>query len=207
MEQKRTDVPIVYMTLGLPGSGKTFFARQYAASVGMPLIDIERLRNELFEEPSYAADEDRVVMSLADYMTEQFLAAGLSVLIDGMNDTRVRRHGLREMARQYGAKPLVIWVQTDVNTAFNRAHSRDRRNPNDKYAQELSDDEFERAAARVKMPQHEDYVVISGKHVFRNQKNVVGRKAEAIDTHARVAKNTTLGGRVNLARRRQSPRQ
>ncbi len=207
MESQTSNLPIVYMMLGLPGSGKTFFARQYAAEIGVPLIDIERLRHELFEEPSYAPDENRIVLSLADYMIEQFLSAGLSVVIDGMNETRARRHGLREQSRSYGARPLVIWVQTDVSTAFNRAHNRDRRNPNDKYAKELDDAEFERLTGKVKLPQHEDYVVISGKHVFRNQMNVVKRKQKALETHERVAKTTSLGGRVNLTRRQPRPRQ
>lgn len=202
--EKSNEFAVVYMMLGLPGAGKTFFARQYAAEAGLPLIDIERLRHELFEEPGYSPSEDKVVINLADYMIEQFLSAGLSVVIDGMNDTRVRRHSLREMARQYKAHPIVIWVQTDVNTAFNRASHRDRRNPYDKYAMELDNDDFERRASHVKLPQHEDYIVISGKHVFRNQLNVVRRKVEAMKTHERVAKNTALGGRVNIARRQSS---
>ena len=206
MESGTNTPPVIYMTLGHPGSGKTFFARQYAAEAGLPLIDTERLRNELFEEPSYNSDEDQVVTSLSDYMLEQFLSAGLSVVVDGMNSTRARRHSLREMARRHKANPLVIWIQTDVNTCFERARKRDRRNPHDKYARELSSGDFERESARVKPPQHEDYVVISGKHVFRNQMNVVARKLNAMGRELKKPKPVTLGGRVDLSRRKPRPR-
>ena len=203
METHKSEQAVLYMTLGHPGSGKTFFARQYASDLGVPLIDMERLRFELFEEPNYSLDEDKIVLSLADYMMEQFLNAGLSVVVDGMNSTRVRRHALRETARKYHALPLVVWVQTDIQTAFGRARNRDRRNPNDKYAKELDDREFEQESGRVKLPQHEDYVVISGKHVFKNQMNVVMKKLIDMEKQAsnRQSKQVKLGGRVDMTRR------
>ena len=193
---------ILYMTLGNPGSGKTFFARQYSEQLGFPLVDLDRLRHELFENPSYSTDEDKVVLSLADYMIEQFLMAGLSVVVDGANGTRVRRHALREVARKHNAKPLAVWVQTDINTTFGRASNRDRRNPYDKYAKELDQDDFERECARVKLPQHEEYVVISGKHVFKNQMNVVMKKLVAMEKQGLRVKTVSPGGRVNQQRRK-----
>lgn len=202
--EKASAPPTLYLTFGLPGSGKTFFARQFAQSTKIPLIETDRLRGELFDEPRYNNSEDNVVASLSDYMAEQFLAAGLSVVIDGLNETRARRHSLRELARKYNAKVVIVWLQTDVHTAFSRASQRDRRNHNDKYAREFSSEEFEAQSARSKPPKHEDYVVISGKHVFRNQMNVVLRKLLAINdsTPATVTpKQVKLGGRVDLRRR------
>lgn len=206
MEPTTNKAPILYMTLGHPGSGKTFFARQYAAAMGIPLVDTERLRFELFEDPEYSNQEDNVVAGIADYMTEQFLSAGLSVVVDGLSGPRVRRHALRELARKYKATPFIVWVQTDINTAFNRARNRDRRNPYDKFAKQLSSAEFERETSRTKAPQHEDYVVISGKHVFRNQMNVVERKLAAIIHNTNSPRTVTLGGRVDLSRRKPRPR-
>ena len=206
MEIPSTDTPILYMTLGLPGAGKTYFAKQYAAKQGVPLIDVEWLRYDLFEDPRYDTSEDKVLANLTDYMAEQFLSAGLSVVVDGLNSTRVRRHDLRKMARKYKVAPLVIWVQTDTNTAFERAHNRDRRNPYDKYAREFGDDEFERESMRTKQPQHEDYVVISGKHLFRNQMNAVLRRLATVVVSEKKPKSVSLGGRVDLNRRRPRPR-
>src|SRR6056297_3055593 len=102
--------PVLYMTLGYPGAGKTFFARQYADKQNIALLSSDRLRFELFETPNYSQDEDKVVIGLMDYMLEQFLNAGMSVIVDGLNSQRVRRHNVREMARKYGANPLVVWV-------------------------------------------------------------------------------------------------
>jgi predicted kinase len=192
------------MMLGYPGAGKTYFARQFAKSNNLALIDADRLRFELFEVPAFTNDEDKVIIGLMDYMIEQFLNAGISIVIDGLNSTRTRRHDLRDLARRYHARPLVVWVQTDINTSYERAANRDRRQTDDKYTQSLDERTFETLAARVKQPLHEDYVVISGKHVFTNQLHAVARKIDTMDKEIlhTAPKKVSLGGRVDLNRRR-----
>lgn len=201
--EKTNHTPVIYVMLGHPGSGKSFFARQYAQAGRIALIDSERIRYLLFEDPNYSSEEDKVVLNLMDYMADQFLDSGMSIILDGMNSTRARRRELRVKAQKYAAHPLVVWVQSDVNTSFNRAKSRDRRNPDDKYARQLSSVEFESQSAKVKLPQHEDYVVISGKHVFRNQYNAVRQKIGTMNVKPAIVKPKTvsLGGRVDLKRR------
>lgn len=196
--------PKLFMMLGVPGAGKSFFARQYTKAENIALLDADRLRFELFEEPQFSQDEDRIVGNLLDYMSEQFLSAGISVLIDGLNSTRIRRHALRETARKFHAKPLVVWVQTDAVTAFERASNRDRRQLDDKYSHALNNDQFKTQALKVKQPQGEDYVVISGKHLFTNQMHAVNRKVEIIDKESaqNPVKKVALGGRVDLNRRK-----
>lgn len=197
--------PVLYITLGFPGSGKSFFARQHSEAIGAALVDSQRIRYQLFEDPEYSKDEDQVVIAIMDYMIEQFLKSGISVICDGMNHTRVRRHFLREIARRFNAKPLVVWVQTDINTAMHRAMNRDRRGTDDKFARVINDSEYKRISESTKPPQHEDYVVISGKHVFKNQHNAVKKRVDTlINPQTQTIKpinQVSLGGRVDMSRR------
>jgi hypothetical protein len=81
-----------------------------------------------------------------------------------------QRHTLREMARQHKAQPILIWFQIDPETAFVRAAKRDRRHADDKYAAPMDQPIFEGLASGMQNPKTtEDYMVISGKHVFGTQ--------------------------------------
>lgn len=197
------------MMLGYPGAGKTFFARQYAEDQKLPIVSADRLRFELFEKPRFNKEEDSTITSLMDYMIEEYLRAGMSVIVDGLNSQRVRRHALREMCRKSKVYPLVVWVQTDLDTSFDRARARDKRQTDDKYTHSIDNDTFDKLRKMVKKPQHEDYTVLSGKHVYINQRNAMNRKVEAISKlKPKVLKpnKVSLGGRFDVERRKPRAR-
>ncbi len=197
---------ILYMTLGSPGAGKTFFARQFSAQYKLPLISADRLRFELFDKPVFSREEDNILLNVMDYMLEEFMRTGMSVVVDGLNSQRARRHKLREIARRNSAHPLIVWVQTDRDTAFDRASNRDRRQTDDKYTASIDEATFIRLENAVTKPQAEDYVVISGKHVFNSQLRAVANKINHIvqaSVHDQIGiPKVSLGGRVDMDRRR-----
>jgi hypothetical protein len=102
----------------------------------------------------------------------------------------------------------------DPDTAFDRCVNRDRRRSDDKYAAEWDRTTFETLVERMQNPtRNEEYVVISGKHLFPTQQSAVLGKLRSLgvissdDSNSRVIKpglvnlvpNTS--GRVNLSRR------
>jgi predicted kinase len=169
--------PFVLMMFGYPGAGKTFFARQLTDRVQVAHIQADRIRAELFEQPRYDKQENEVVMQLMDYMTGEFLAAGLSVIYDVNMMRLAQRRTLREKARKAKADSLLVWFQIDADTAYNRGQKRDRRRMDDRYAAQLDRPSFDNIAAHMQNPSaSEDYAVISGKHVFSTQFGAVIRK-------------------------------
>ena len=169
--------PTFVLLYGFPGSGKTFFSRQLSETLGAAHVHDDRLRSELFEQPAHSSREDEVVYHLMEYMAEEFLKAGISVVFD-MNAIRlVQRRALRDLARRLKAQPLLIWVQIDLETAFARVAKRDRRRADDKYATPLDRTTFEQITGHMQNPgQSEDYVVISGKHTYSTQQHNVFKK-------------------------------
>src|SRR5690606_29008391 len=133
-------------------SGKTYFARQLSDNVYCAHLQADKIRTELFEQPRYDKQENQVVAHIMDYMTEEFLAAGLSVAYDvNAMRTRQRQH-LAKMAERYGAKPLLIWFQMDGDTAFYRNTKRDRRKTDDKYATSWDRTTFEEIIKQMQNP-------------------------------------------------------
>ena len=176
MPKLQPNKPLLFLLYGFPGSGKTHFARQLVDHVNCAHVQADRLRSELFESPTYSQDENTVVTHMMNYMTEEFLNAGVSVIYDDNADRIGKRQALRNMARKRKAEPVLIWLQTDLESAYARLQQRDRRKTDDRYAQVFDKDGFEQGSARMQNPKNEDFIVISGKHTFTTQKNAVVRR-------------------------------
>lgn len=168
--------PLLVLLYGFPGSGKTFFARQLCEQLAATHVQSDRIRAELFENPTYSKQENHVVTSLMNYMTGEFLNAGVSVVYD-VNALRIsQRRALRNMAAKAGAETVLVWQQIDPESALARVSKRDRRKTDDHYAQELNRATFEQLASGMQNPDAtERYLVISGKHVFGTQKSAFFR--------------------------------
>lgn len=211
--------PLLLQLYGFPGAGKTYFARQFCEQFQAAHVQDDRIRFELFEEPRYDKQENDVIAQLMDYMTAEFLNAGISVVYD-TNAMRIsQRHGIREMARKAHAQPLLVWFQIDTDSAYQRITKRDRRRSDDKFAAAIDDATFSAIAGRMQNPQPaEDYVVVSGKHAFKTQMSSVVRRMHELglmksdDTLSGVVKPGLVnlvphapavkaGGRVDLTRR------
>ena len=161
--------PLLILLYGYPGAGKTFFARQLSEQFQAAHVHGERIRGELFEHPHYDKEENDVIAQLMDYMTGEFLNAGLSVVYDGSALRTAQRRVLRDMARKNHAQPVLVWLQIDTESAYGRTQNRDRRRADDKYAGPNDRATFERIAGGMQNPQNEDYIVVSGKHTFDTQ--------------------------------------
>lgn len=193
--------PFLFLLYGFPGSGKTYFARQFCEQVQAAHVQADRIRSELFEEPRYDKQENIVVLQIVNYMVEEFLSAGVSVVYD-MNAMRLaQRRLLREVARKHKAEVVLLWQQIDPESAFGRANKRDRRKADDHYAMEPDFTMFQRIGQGMQNPTtSEDYIVASGKHAFNTQMNAVMRTfyQRGIMTASHNSDKVAKPGLINL---------
>jgi predicted kinase len=206
--------PTIICLYGYPGSGKSYVARNLAEEIQLAHVSSDRIRSELFQSPRYDAQENAIVAHLMDYMSEEFLSSGVSIVYD-TNALRIaQRRRLRELAHKHRADFLLIWLQVDLETAFARTQERDRRTADDKYSEPQTKSTFDRQASGMQNPEGEEYLVISGKHHFATQKNSVINRLYQMGllgsdaVQHRVAKPELVnlipnphGGRVDLSRR------
>jgi len=191
--------PFLLLFYGYPGAGKTYFARQFCENVQAAHLQIDRIRGELFEAPRYDKQENAIVGQLMDYMTEEFLSAGVSVAYDANVLRLKQRRALYSMARACHAQPLLVWFQMDQDTAFARNIKRDRRRADDKYAAALDRTSFESLIGQMQNPGNsEDFAVISGKHLFKMQQSAILSKLRAMGVLTNGDSRVVKPGLVNL---------
>lgn len=207
--------PLLILLYGFPGAGKTYFARQLCENLQAAHVQGDRIRAELFETPRYDKQEDTIVTQLMNYMSEEFLSAGLSVVYDVNAMRASQRHTMRDMARRAHAQPILVWLQIDVESAFTRSIKRDRRRADDKYAAQFDRTTFEDVIGHMQNPANtEDYVVISGKHLFSTQLSAVMKRLRELnlvgldDSSSHIVKPGMVNlvpnpaaGRVDMTRR------
>lgn len=177
MSKLQPNQPVLILLYGFPGSGKTYFSRQFAEAFEAAHLEQDRIRHELFEQPRYTKQENFALNRIMEYMTGEFLSAGISVIFD-MNALRIsQRRTLRELARKHKAATTVVWFQIDADTSFIRNAKRDRRKHDDHYAVGYDVEAFKQLAGYMQHPEPtEDFVVVSGKHSFAGQLSSVLKK-------------------------------
>lgn len=124
--------PILYLTVGLTGAGKTYTSQRFAKDSDAIYLNGDALRMAMIEEPTFTADEHRMVYRAMDYIVGQLLQQGRSVIYNAnfnRYQTRVEKYTL---AKDCHARCIVFWVQVPFEVAKERVLMRQHEIPADK---------------------------------------------------------------------------
>ena len=100
--------PSLVILCGLPGSGKSHFARELASRAPFVWLNSDRTRKLLVDTPSYSRREHRRVFSAMHVLTRGYLREGYSVVFDATNLNENVRRPLYASASEVGVQPLII---------------------------------------------------------------------------------------------------
>lgn len=149
--------PYAILVFGAPMSGKTTFAEQFSAKFNAPFLNFNDLREQC-----------RLTRKVALILIEQLAKCKKTLVIEGGLDTEKQRNEIRDILSRAGYNPVLIWVQTDLNAIKQRMRKK-FHNVND--AKTALEDSYRKIEAPA---DYEDFLVISGKHMFQTQyKNVL----------------------------------
>lgn len=148
--------PHAIMMVGIPGSGKTFFASHFSDTFNTPYLNLDDIERRSADAAS--AGELTVTFLTELAKTEQ------TFVLEGNSATRTWRTEFAKWARGHGYVPLFVWTQVDQATALKRTLKAGR----------LSGDDFAAALQSFSAPHPDEKpVVISGKHTYASQARTV----------------------------------
>ena len=158
------------MMVGLPGSGKTFFAEQFADMFGAPFIDTAFVAQRSLD--------DKAGEEICRRLLNEIVRTKQTFIYEGDSLSRVRRAEFARWVKSQGYKPLFIWVQTDAATCRRRIQK----------TRSIDPSAFDSAVKSFTEPNAiERPVVISGKHTYKTQARTVLSRLGDSNRAGRVA--------------------
>jgi len=166
--------PTIILVVGLPGAGKSFFARKFAEAFNTPLVSIDEARMILTGTPSYEKEENEALRDITDIYIRELMKTERPFIVDGGFGSVIERLNLAKEARKAGYDTLLVWVQTDLTSAQWRSTHRSDKREGDRFNLSLQDPQFTKFSKAFQIPSpKENPVVISGKHTFPAQARVL----------------------------------
>ena len=117
--------PSLVILCGLPGTGKSHFARELAARAPFVWLNSDRTRKLLVSHPCYSRREHRRVFAAMHVLTRGYLRDGYSVIFDATNLNEGVRAPLYASAEAVGVDPLIIRFTADAGLVWKRMADRD----------------------------------------------------------------------------------
>lgn len=121
--------PKLYITVGVPGAGKSTYVSRLAAA-HTAVVSTDAIRAELTGDENDQTVNDQV-HTLAKARARALLAAGTDVVFDATNVRTASRRALMKIAAASGAEPIALRFDTPYPLACARNAARARIVPDD----------------------------------------------------------------------------
>ena len=135
------------LMVGLPRSGKSSWIKDHARDAVVVSPDWIR-ENILGEKYSYANSANAIVWSIMDSTLRIVLGQGKDAILDGVNLTKETRSYYVAIARQHGARVLMMMIKTPLEVCLQR--NRDAAN------RKLPDEKLIKMASTIEWPEQDE---------------------------------------------------
>ena len=106
--------PGLVILIGLPGSGKSHFARQLAKRYPAAILDSDALRGVLFASPQHTEQEHGRLFPAIHVLTRRLLERGVPVIQDATNLKEANRRPLYRLAEETGARLVLVRLRAPL---------------------------------------------------------------------------------------------
>jgi predicted kinase len=148
-----TSEPVLYLTVGLPGAGKTTLARQIAEDEGILRLTPDEWMAPLFQDNEAGGRRD-ILEGRMIWVAHEVLRSATSVVLDFGAWSPDERYAIRIMAESVGARFDLRYVCLDEAERRARARSRGENHPQTTFP--MSDADHDRFLALFQAPSPEE---------------------------------------------------
>ena len=109
----------MYIICGLPGSGKSTWAKRMVKSEGAIIISKDAIRTMIHGEYIFDNDREPIVGAILTAIVSG-IKLNIDIIIDETNITQERRQRLVFLAHQYGYTPMIVYCKGNGKNLENR---------------------------------------------------------------------------------------
>lgn len=183
--------PFIVLFVGVPGSGKTTFAKNLARKLSAVVLNSDAIRISMWGSVE-AIQEDRVgvdarkrnnqlTFGAMNYAADQILQAGVSVVYDCNANHRYERQEKHDIAQKNQAISVIIRITVPYDVSYKRIRERDATHDQRQFPPEKAHDILRRFAAEIEEPDPDEFVIeIDGEQPFEEQYRVFMGKINGI---------------------------
>lgn len=182
----------IFVFLGGPGSGKTYFATNLARETGLIRLSSDAMRLAIFGSREviseiYQSKEREVVNTYVhgalDYVFSELLKNGQSIICDSLFNRYADRERLGGIAAKYGAQVIILHIKTPHELALKRGQERDEADDSRKLSEALMREAIERYQTITDEPDANELVIkIDGTTPFDKQYKSFKEQLEEFDS-------------------------
>nr|MBI1231706.1 AAA family ATPase [Cytophagales bacterium] len=98
------------LIMGLPGSGKSFFGKRLADSIGATYFNSDKERNRLGKRGNYALSDKRLIYEVLLELAKDELEANKDVIVDATFQLQSLRELFFQLAKREGATCYCFYI-------------------------------------------------------------------------------------------------
>lgn len=125
---KKMKKPVLYMFVGLPGSGKSYYTRKLMKKTGASVHSSDDIRKELYGDERIQGDGNAVFNILHSRVKED-LREGKSTIYDACNISYKRRMAFLQELNNIPCKKVCIFVATPFEKCLENNAKREQYVP------------------------------------------------------------------------------
>lgn len=122
---RKSKRPAMIVLVGLPGSGKSHFAREIKRRIPAVILDSDALRLALFPEPKHTKPEHARLFPAIHVLMARLLERGITIIVDATNLKEANRRPFYKTAEDHGAKLVLVRVWAPKRVIHQRMAARD----------------------------------------------------------------------------------
>jgi len=168
------------MFVGIPGSGKTTFARQLASELQAVVLNSDSIRIGMWKNrqaieathanPAERKHANQLTFGAMNYATGQIIAAGHSVVYDCNANHHYERDEKHDIATKYDAISLVVRIKVPYEVSLDRVQNREESHDQRRMSPEKAKAVLDRFVREIEEPDDSERVIeISGEVSFEQQ--------------------------------------
>lgn len=124
---------MIIIVFGLPGTGKSFFARRLATAVDAAYYNTDLVREQMQKKGKYSVDDKEKVYDALAHLVKESIKTHQYVIADGTFSKNKYRQPLNKVAKEQNTD--LCWIRTQADDATIRARvSKQREHSEADYA-------------------------------------------------------------------------